>query len=184
MNKSNFGSNIFGSSRSAIAHAGDDEVHVYRAYRDALLRALRCMNRVFRSDASLDAEDLCQETFRVFFERCRSGGFDPSRAAAPYLYGIARKLACRRARTWREVPVDCIERLAVSEETWLERFNASCKLSSLLARLDDRERSVLVHYFDDYESQETVGKQLGLSRDQVQRSVARIREKARACHEK
>lgn len=163
---------------------------LYRRYHARLIRLLnagfRCASRtggeiVVRVLNAADAEEICQETFCAFLERCEDGGFDASRDAAAYLRGIARNLALQRIeRSVREVPTEKMDTLLPPAEARDTQPDAGRLLYSLMAMLDERERAVLKHYYEDgEESQEAVGRKLGLSRDQVCRIATRIRLKAK-----
>lgn len=161
-------------------------------YRNHLPYVLAVLTRGFRvqgrdgrsgfhrvSDPS-EAEDLTQETFAAFFHQVEKCNFERSRPATPYLRRIAINLALRRAgRRAREIPLEVVE----EPETPPGREMEQSELQGLMARfrdtLSEREREVLeVLKSEDYRSQAAVGERLGLSRDQVYRSLVSIRKQA------
>lgn len=158
---------------------------VYRAYVRDVLRHLQRgfgyvgadgVRRYHRVESRFDAEELCQEAFSVFFDHCLRGNFDIERPVRPYLLRIAANLALRRARrSAREVvetpPPRAVEPAPEADE--LGRL-----LDEFRATLGEHERRVLTACFVDEQTQAGAGARLGLSRDQVYRSIVKIRRAA------
>ena len=83
-------------------------------------------------------------------------------------------------RAGREVPteaevIDALAPETVPIDTELRRLVRTFK-----GRLDERSQAVVAAYFEEGRSQAEVASALGLSRDQVYRSIVKIREAALA----
>jgi RNA polymerase sigma-70 factor, ECF subfamily len=96
-----------------------------------------------------DLEDVCQDVFVAVHRKL--DGFEGRSSLRTWIYGIALRVASdyrRRAHVRRELPVADLE-LDAAEPTQLEdiaRGEARRLLLSLLDRLDDDKRAVLVLY--------------------------------------
>ena len=110
---------------------------------DALVRALaERLHRFFRSSgvAYAEAQDLVQATFEVFLQKDAAVIEDPGH----YLWGIARKklLQCRtRLRTYDEFRSS---QILPSTSTLSDRVDRGLRVSVLLSRLDDEERTIFL----------------------------------------
>jgi RNA polymerase sigma factor (sigma-70 family) len=167
---------------------GDLEA-VYRAYADDVMNLLlggfgypaRDRQRhVMRVASHFEAEELCQETFARFFHQCRAGTFDPQRPVKPYLMRIAVNVTLmRRRKLWREVLVDPDDIVAPVAPPSVEDPHFAADLEEFRAGLDPRAEQVFTLAMQHGESQQKLAERLGLSRDQVYRSLVRIRAAAR-----
>ncbi|MEQ9499324.1 MAG: sigma-70 family RNA polymerase sigma factor [Deltaproteobacteria bacterium] len=133
-----------------------------------------------RVEDPFEAEDLTQETFAAFFGQVEKGNYDPSRPALPYLRRIAVNLALGRARIQgREVALTEASEPVEAEPRDLEHKELQVLMTEFKEALDDRERAVLEQYAKhDVASQAEVGAELGMSRDQVYRTLVQIRRRA------
>ena len=150
-----------------------DVVEVYEAHAPSVLRFL-----LGRVGSAFDAEDLCQETFQVFVRKVDDGSFDPSRPPRPFLLGIAKNLALKRmGKVGREEP---IEEEHLGEESAIdpESTERARWARELYASFEEGERQVATGYFVEGLSQQSLGEELGMSRDQVYRTIVRVRKKA------
>lgn len=143
-------------------------------------RSAGVLQRVSGLPSAFDAEDLCQEAFRRFFERCRDGGYDVERPVRPYLTRIVVNLAFKKfARERREAPLDDLELAGPTVPDRLEQAECAALLDEFRESLNERQQAVFHGYFQAREgSQAEVAAGLGLSRDQVARTVLTIREKS------
>lgn len=165
---------------------------VYRAHAPGLLRLLSNgfgyrgaggRARWARLDSGFDVEDVAQEAFVLLMRAAERGSFDTSREVRPYLYRIAVNLALKRiGKGSREVPfekLEVIESMASPVEDDMHRRECGELLRAFKDTLSEREQAVLAGYFAEEDaSQSAAAKKLGLSRDQVARSVASIRKKS------
>lgn len=168
---------------------------VYRDARAPLIRFLQggfCFRSAsgqmhrWRAPSAQDSEELCQEAFARFLFNCRRGRFDARRPVMPYLRRIAINVALERLRQrGREISLDAwngSERHATapsaSPAAQAERRSLSRRLGAFHRVLGDRERIVFDACFGGEATQAEAGARLGLSRDQVYRSLVRIRRLA------
>lgn len=136
--------------------------------------------KYMRVSSSFDVEELCQETFSQFFRQCLQGNFQADRPVAPYVMRIAANLALRRhGRSGREVLLAAPEPPLAVVEPEAERAEVAKLLAEFTQTLDDDAKAVLDGYFVDGLSQHALGDRIGLSRDQVYRTIVRIRRRAR-----
>ena len=132
-------------------------------------------------DSASDLEELVQEAFSVFFRQYQSGRFDRSRPVRPYLRGIAVKLAMKRyGKAGRELLLDVADATPASAPEPMEHEELRELMAEFRSLLSDDDQAVLEHYFaaEERTTQEAVGQELGRSRDQVYRSIVRIRKRA------
>ncbi len=131
-------------------------------------------------ESHFDVEDLCQEVFAQFFKQYCSGSFDASRDVKSYIAGITKNLALKHVRkTSRETVIEDIEELLPPESPKIEDAECGRLVHAFRASLEEQERAVFVGYFEEGKSsQAALGKRLGLSRDQVARTIVAIRKKA------
>lgn len=114
----------------------------------------------------------------------RNGRFGRTRPVRPYLMRIATNLALRRARlAAREVPTEVVllegrpvEGGAAPDP--LVDAERDALVRDFVGQLDTGERAVLRLTFEAGESQAAAAGALGLSRDQVYRTMVRIRTAA------
>ncbi|MCK6550772.1 sigma-70 family RNA polymerase sigma factor [Myxococcota bacterium] len=135
---------------------------------------------IVRITSAFEAEELCQETFAIFFQLCREGRYDATRPARPFLLRIAANLALRRRHTGqREIPSD-LEELEVEPTTTPdpEADERRRQLAAFLASCGEDERALVSLYFDEERSQHEIASTLGWSRDQVYRGLVRLRKSA------
>jgi RNA polymerase sigma factor (sigma-70 family) len=134
-----------------------------------------------RAMSRCDAEELCHETFLRFFEQCRAGRFDAGRPVRPYLRRIAANLALTRARrgTRETLAADPVI-AAAADAARPEDAELARLFGAFRAGLAARDQEVLTACVAEAGSQEGIGERLDLSRDQVYRSLVRIRRAARA----
>lgn len=169
----------------------DDRERFYRTHLPYVLAVLTRGFRVQRRDGSpgvhrvtdpYTAEDLSQDAFAAFFHQVESGKFDRSRPALPYLRKIAVNLALRRAgREGRELPLDDVAEPTTESPPSLEREELRGLMSRFRGSLSEREQEVLQCLADEeLRSQAAIGERLGLSRDQVYRTLVAIRRRASA----
>lgn len=174
----------------------DDPAALVHAHALEVVRVLRAgftwrkqtnqgvQHAVHRVDSVFEAEDVCHEAIAIVLRQMRNGRFDRTRPVRPYLLRIATNLALRRARlAAREVPTEA----ELLEGRPVEAGNAPDPLvdaerdalvRDFVGQLDTGERAVLRLTFEAGESQAAAAGVLGLSRDQVYRTMVRIRTSA------
>jgi RNA polymerase sigma-70 factor, ECF subfamily len=152
-----------------------DLVEIYEAHAPTVMRFL-----LARVGSAFDAEDLCQETFQLFFKKAEEGTFDGSRPARPFLLGIAKNLALKRlGKIGREQPFE-EEHFGEENAVDPEANERARWAQELYATFEEPERQVATGYFVEGLSQQSLGDELGMSRDQVYRTIVRVRKKALA----
>jgi RNA polymerase sigma factor (sigma-70 family) len=134
----------------------------------------------FRVESTFDAEELCQEVFSQFFRQYAARTFDRSRPIEPYIRGIAVNLALKSGRRrGREVLMDQPEPGSVEVRDRLEDAECERLMAEFRAGLNDTERSVIDGYAEEPRpSQAELGARVGLSRDQVYRTLTAVRRRA------
>lgn len=160
---------------------------IYRALGPVVLRHLQAgfgftrqdgTRGWFRVRSAFDAEEIAHDAFSAFFKQCLNGGFDTSRPVKPYLLRIASNAALRRSkRGAREVLVE----ETPPPDTFAEPRDDELKtlISTCYDALETDDQAVFDACFVEELSQAKAGKKLGLSRDQVFRSLVRIRRSVR-----
>lgn len=130
----------------------------------------------FRLHSRELAEDVTQETFLRYFEhdyRLTSG------AALRCLYTIARNLCVDVSRSPRTLPLEEIP----PEETTEEQTMTGIAVKSVLSKLDDGERELLLLRYVNEVPVAEIGRLLGISRFAVYRKLLsasnRFREELR-----
>lgn len=160
-----------------------DAEHLYRTHVPDVLRHLRGGFGFRRADGSrghfrvhstFDAEEICQEAFAAFFKQ-RDTLFDASRPPLPYILRIASFIALKRGRKRAaEVFVDApVSGTVAPVDGELGRL-----MDSFYQSLSSDDQAVFDACFVDELSQARAGERLGRSRDQVFRSLARVRRAA------
>jgi RNA polymerase sigma factor (sigma-70 family) len=127
--------------------------------------------------SAFDAEEIAHDAFSAFFKQCLSGGFDFERPVRPYLLRIASNSALRRGRKGaREVLLDVLP----PNDATVEPRDAELKdlLATCYADLSQQDQAVFDACFVEELSQAKAGAKLDRSRDQVYRSLTRIRQRA------
>lgn len=142
------------------------------------------VRRIWAPTAS-DAEELCHEAFCELYVKWSEGSYDAARPVWPYLRRIAANLTLRRAaKATREHLVAEPIRDPVADKHHETAFDALARVeterrvSDFRDQLAGRERAVFDAYSESRASQREVGDQVGLSRDQVYRTLLRIRKHA------
>ncbi|MEM1025222.1 MAG: sigma-70 family RNA polymerase sigma factor [Myxococcota bacterium] len=167
----------------------DDRDGFYRSHLPYVLAVLTRGFRVQARDGKLgfhrvsdptEAEDLTQETFAAFFHQVENGNFERGRPPTPYLRRIATNLALRRAgRRAREVPLDQGPEPANLPPSSVEDLELKDLMRSFREGLPEREKALLECLgTEELRSQAAMGERLGLSRDQVYRSLVSLRKRA------
>jgi RNA polymerase sigma-70 factor (ECF subfamily) len=171
-----------------IPHLGAEvaEVEEARAAIAALYAAHGARIHRFLRDLIGDpslAADATQETFlRAFRQR---DAYDAARAAAPWLFGIARNvsLEVRRARTRRDrvmVTSDADAPAHGSPESDLLGREAVRIVGAALDRLSDDRRAMLLLRLDHGLAYEDIASLMGFSLAKVKIEIFRAREILRA----
>lgn len=168
--------------QSAEQTARDAVETLYRTHVGAVFKHLRRGFGFRRADgsrghfvvrSSFDAEEICQEAFAAFFQQWNTT-FDRSRAPLPYLLRMASFMALRRARkTAAEVFTDAPVAVVAPVDNELSRL-----MRDFYDGLDASDQAVFDACFVEELSQAKAGDQLDRSRDQVYRSLTRIRQRA------
>lgn len=165
-------------------------VDISAIYRDHLDGVLGLLRRGFqyrsasgpkyvRITSAFDLEDICQETFKEFMGQVQKGNFDTTRPPGPYLNRIAINVALRRlGKASRETLVEEIENDAHVEPEDLSLAEARGIAADFRASLDPTEAGVLERCMIEGESQAQAGEALGMSRDQVYRTLQRLKRSA------
>ena len=164
-----------------------DVAAIYEQHLDGLVRLLR---RGFhyrsargashaRITSAFDVEDICQETFKEFMGQVEKGNFDASRPVAPYLNRIAINVALMRlGKASRETPVELVEIGEPVDPPDPVEAEARRLAAGFRASIDAQDRQVLERCMVEGESQATAGQALGMSRDQVYRTLQRLKRSA------
>lgn len=162
---------------------------IYREFLPAVLRLLRGGFRYqsgesvgfMRIQSAFDAEELCQEVFSEFFQQCERGNFDASRPIKPYLFRIAANRAARKmGKASREVLVSDELPVEPSPPPSTEAEERARLLAEFRRTLSDEENRLVDLHFVEGASQRETGEALGQSRDQIYRSIQKIRKRAKA----
>jgi len=157
--------------------------HLVRTHQ-ARLRAY-LFSRTGRADV---ADDLAQETFLVAFRRIDE--YDPSRAAGPWLLGIARNELREHWRAAvRSVGADEIEAIAAArlldrDESGLEPRGDRSSLEALhecLKKLTDRSRELVRMIYSDRRTCVQVARELHQDAGVVRVTIHRIRRSLHDC---
>lgn len=129
--------------------------------------------------STFDAEELTQEVFSAFFAAVEKKNYDPSRPLQPYLRRIAVNLALKKmGKLSREVLQEDVD-AGQHEPRPLEDQECFALLAEFKSELDESDLAVLDGYYGEQRvSQSELGKQLGLSREQVQRRLYGIKDRA------
>lgn len=115
-----------------------------------------------------EAEDVAAEAWRVFLEHEKTGRFDVSRPAAPYVLSIARNVALSRVRRLYT------QRDKSQSLAWFFEVDAGndahldVVLERAIDRLGEPEKSIFEAKREGVSERE-IGARLELSRDQVRR---------------
>lgn len=167
-----------------------DVAALYREHIDGVVRLLRSgfqyrvrgELRFARVQSTFDLEDVCHEAFKAFLDQCQKGNFDRDRPAGPYIRRIAVNIALRRiGKASREDLVEVVETQSDPvEQPDPEVEEARRLVSEFKAGLPELDQRIIEGCMVDGLSQSKVGRQLGLSRDQVYRSLQKSRAAARA----
>lgn len=165
-------------------------IDVEAIYRDHLDGIMRLLRRGFRYSSQggsgfvritspFDVEDICQETFKEFMGQVDKGNFDRTRPPGPYLNRIAINVALQRLKKVnRETPAEVEEYAGSVEPDDPAEKEARLLAAEFRASLSGEERKVLEHCMIEGESQAKAGHALGMSRDQVYRTLQRVKRAA------
>jgi RNA polymerase sigma-70 factor, ECF subfamily len=136
--------------------------------------------RHLRSDSA--AADLAQDVLLVVLQELRAGGVQADRLAS-LVFGSCRQMLVdgRRTAARRERPPETLaaELPPVMDESPGVQHEA--RVQECLARLPDRERTVLVMSFFDELAAEAVGRELGIATANVRVIRHRGLERLRNC---
>lgn len=151
---------------------------------DTLLRALVPMLRAFYGrrlpGQQADIEDLVQET--LIAVHLRRATYDRTRPFTPWLYAVARHRLIDHARRRREVPVETLEQILVTEgfeEAVAARADVDRLLSSLPAKQARAIRDTHVHGLSVAEAAEGAGIGVSDVKISVHRGLKRLTARLR-----
>lgn len=165
---------------AARAAAGDRDAED-RLVRRLVPRVAAFARRHLRDPA--DADDLVQQVLTTTLRRLRAGELREPAAIAAFVLGTARNTlrdfvrAAARARE-RTTPLDPDTTAAAAVP---EPDVDTDRLRDCLARLAERERTVVLLTFHDHLDAPTIGGQLGLSGGNVRVVRLRALERLREC---
>ena len=160
------GSPLFSSNDARILdriRKGDEGalVELYRENRNPV-RALVMRNR----GTEEDADDILQESLVTLWERVRTGRFHYSARLGTFIYATARNMWLRRlARSRREVAgieTDPASDDASPLELMIEEEEAEI-VRSALERLGEPCRKLLLLFYWEEESMESIAAQMGMA---------------------
>ena len=165
----------------------------YRRYAAALQRRLerglayksrRGVVRHVWAPSESEAEDLCHQAFCELYNQWSQGRYDTSRPVWPYLSRIASNLTMRQlAKNNREYPTAepmPTRGTSSTPSPFEDLAHSECRrrMGEFSQRLTSRERKVLQSYDATPRSQAQVAREVGLSRDQVYRTLVSVRKRA------
>jgi RNA polymerase sigma-70 factor, ECF subfamily len=129
------------------------------------------------------SEDLAQETFRLVFEKIRSGDVRQPERLAGFICGVARNLAIaeRRRAAQRPVAPAATDPGAAPSQLAdvLERETARTVRDLLRELKPERDREILFRFYLDEQDKETICAELGLTSLHFNRVLYRARERFR-----
>ncbi len=166
--------------RVARAAPGTDREAEAELYRRLAPRVRLYGLRHLRSEAS--AADLMQQVLLMTIERLRAGVLRDSQQLASFVLGMCRMvvLDLKRGHARRERLLETYGDVLVPDEAPSPSPDRA-RLLPCLARLGERERTVLIMTFYDDMPAETLARELGLSAANVRVIRHRGVEKLRAC---
>lgn len=139
--------------------------------------------RFLRVHSRFVRDEVVQETFTRYLEQRARGTFDAQREAAPYIHRIGYFTALRYAgRLSREIPVEEVtfdEDASTVEDAaeQLLRKERAEQVQAAVGTLEEKDRRVYELTYSEGLSQSSVASELGLSRDQVYRTLVGIRSR-------
>jgi RNA polymerase sigma-70 factor, ECF subfamily len=139
------------------------------------------------------AEDLCNETFRVVLERLREQPLDEPDKLVPYLAQTARHLARSSKRVARLQKTDTGHQATIEEVTDTDADPARASQADALARAvrrvlkeipQTRDREILVRTYLRDEDRDQICQALGIDKSHYRRVISRARARFRELLEK
>jgi len=171
---------------AAIA-VGDEraQASLFRRYQRPLLIIL------LRSVESREvAEELCQETFRITFQKILRGQLREPEKLASFMWSVAQRLAIEHFRKLPPLPpadLDSIASLSDPAPDPLAQLLDKEAAASVRLLLDDlrfaRDREVLYRYYIAEEDKQQICDDLRLSTYQFNLVLFRARERYRLLHD-
>lgn len=166
--------------RIAAAGASGDAAAEAELYRQLAPRVRLYGRRHLRDDDA--AEDLMQQVMVLAIEKLRAGELREPERIASFVFGACRltTLEMRRGARRREALLEKYAGdLGIADIAVPPRLDEA-RVADCLARLAERERTVLILSFHEEEPAERVGEMLGLSAGNVRvirhRGLQRLRE--------
>jgi RNA polymerase sigma-70 factor (ECF subfamily) len=139
------------------------------------------------------AEDLCNETFRIVLERLRQQPLEDPEGLAPYLAQTARFLVrgnrrtARRQRTYtgQQDSIDQFEDPSADPTDTVQAEARAKAVRQLLGEMPNvRDREILIRHYLRDQGKEEICAALGIGEDHFRRVVFRARERFRELLEK
>jgi RNA polymerase sigma-70 factor (ECF subfamily) len=139
-----------------------------------------------------DAEDLCQETFRIALEKIRQGDVREPEKLSGFICSLARNLVIdyyrRESRLKRQEDIKIARQLPDSAPSPLDQLvqkeEASIVRQVLNELKPDRDREVLFRFYVAEDDKDQICADLGLSSLHFNRVLYRARQRFRELYEK
>lgn len=125
------------------------------------------------------AKDICQESFVKAYKKLQDFKTDGQWSIQAFLFTIARNLIIDHSRKKKESSIEEYENLESSENLYdnFEKKETIFKVRSVLAKLDDIERQIiLLRYFEEMSAHE-VAKIIGINDGALRVRTYRVMQK-------
>lgn len=158
-----------------MADDSEAEGELVRRYSQSMFYVI---NNIVRNDA--DAEDLLQDMFIIALKKIRHGDLNDPRTLSGYVRGIAKRVAWRHAGTAKNrsfTSVDGVPPPADPRRSPLEQLMMKEEVEfvrQVLGELtQERDRQIIIRYYDMEEDKETICAELGLTGEHFNRVRSR-----------
>lgn len=158
------------------AQQGDKEAFgvLYKTYFARIHRY--CKANIYREDL---ATDICQETFIKAWKAFPTFSLKNGGTLQAYLFRIARNLIIDLSRKKKEFSLAAYEDIQTEEdfEENIDKQDAVNKLKTILAKLPEKERQIMIlRYFEDVSHKE-IGRILGMREGALRVRTLRVLKK-------
>ncbi len=165
------------------AQKGDREAFskLYNEYYKKIYRY--CVINIFRTEL---AQDICQETFIKAWKSLHSFSLEKGGTFQAYLFKIARNLIIDLSRKKKEFSLASYVDIETYEhfEEKLDRENDIEKVKIALAKLEEKDRQIIIlRYFEDLQHNE-VAKIIGIKEGALRVRTIRVLQKLKHIIEK
>ena len=158
------------------AQQGDKEAFgkLYNLYYGKIYRY--CLVNIYKSEL---AQDLCQETFIRAWKSLPNFTLDKGGTFQAYIFRIARNLIIDLSRKKKEFSLAEYVEIEVNEdfEGKLDKENEVVKLKKTLAKLEEKDRQIIIlRYFEELDHKE-VAKIIGINEGALRVRTIRLLKK-------